>query len=69
MKCALCGHEFTQEEALCNPACPMASGCPVICCPQCGYQTTDESRSTLVRLARKVGAIARIGSWGRKEPS
>ena len=69
MKCALCGHEFTQEEALCNPACPMAGGCPVICCPQCGYQTTDESRSTLARLARKAGALARIGPRRRKEPS
>jgi hypothetical protein len=69
MKCALCGHEFTQEEAVCNPACPMAEGCLVVCCPRCGYQTLDESRSVLVRLARKAGAIVRPGSRGRKEPS
>jgi hypothetical protein len=69
MKCALCGHEFTQEEALCNSACPLADGCPVVCCPRCGYQTVDESRSILARLARRAGGLARkMGSQGRREP-
>jgi hypothetical protein len=69
MKCALCGHEFTPDEARCSPACPLAGGCPVVCCPRCGYQTLDESRSVLVRLARKAGAVAKRVAGAREEVS
>lgn len=57
MKCGLCGYEFTEEEAGCSPACPLAGGCAVICCPRCGYGAPDESRSTLLRLARRARDI------------
>jgi hypothetical protein len=67
MKCELCGHEFTPDDVRCNPACPLAGGCPVVCCPRCGYQTLGDSRSTLVRLARKAGGVVRIFSRGREE--
>lgn len=66
MKCGLCGHKFSQDDVRCSSACPLAGGCPVICCPRCGYQTLDESRSVLVRLARKAGAFVRTFSQGRK---
>jgi hypothetical protein len=69
MKCALCGHEFTPDDVRCSPACPLSGGCPVVCCPQCGYQTVDESRSALVRLARKAGAVLKTGAKARKEAS
>ncbi len=58
MKCGLCGHEFTEQEGGCNPACPFVGGCSLVCCPRCGYHAPDESRSTIVRLARKVREIA-----------
>jgi hypothetical protein len=69
MKCALCGFDFTLDDVRCDPACPLARGCPVVCCPRCGYQTLDESRSALVRLARKAGRAVRNVSRGRDEPS
>jgi Fe2+ transport system protein FeoA len=61
MKCGLCGHKFTQDEVRCHPACPLVGNCPVVCCPRCGYQTPDESRSTLLRLGRRARALARRG--------
>jgi predicted Zn-ribbon and HTH transcriptional regulator len=67
MKCALCGYEFTLDDVRCSSACPLASGCPVVCCPRCGYQTLDESRSALVRLARKARTVLKTGAKARKE--
>lgn len=32
----------------------MGSGCNLICCPNCGYQVVDESKSRLVNLLRRV---------------
>ena len=69
MKCALCGHAFDADDVRCSPACPLAGGCPVVCCPRCGYQTLDESRSVLVRLARKAGAVAKRVAGAREEVS
>ncbi len=69
MKCALCGHEFTQNEGMCSPACPLVGGCSVVCCARCGYGAPDESRSTLVRLARRVRDMARRGPQHGEETS
>ena len=46
--CPLCGH--LMDEAGCD-ACPMGSGCPMVCCPACGYTTIDTSKTTVGRLA------------------
>ncbi len=67
MKCALCGHEFSPDEAGCTPSCPMAGGCAVVCCPRCGYGAPDEQRSSIVRLARKAGDLLRKGTPRREE--
>lgn len=32
----------------------MHSGCNLVCCPNCGYQTVNPDRSKLVRLARYI---------------
>ena len=32
----------------------MGSRCATLCCPACGYTTVDDSRSTLVRLWRRL---------------
>jgi hypothetical protein len=58
MKCGLCGHEFSEQDAICDPACPLGGGCAIVCCPRCGYGAPDESRSKLLRLGRKVWHVA-----------
>jgi hypothetical protein len=32
----------------------MAAGCAIICCPNCGYQVVDESKSGSLALLRKI---------------
>ena len=61
MKCGLCGHEFSERDGICNSACPLAGGCSVVCCPRCGYGVPAESRSTLLRLARKARDMVQRG--------
>lgn len=39
---------------LCHAGCPLAERCAVICCPNCGYQVVDESKSKSVRAMRKM---------------
>lgn len=56
MKCALCGYQFDNAALACYGQCPLASGCHIICCPNCGYQTVDESRSETVNLLLKLKA-------------
>ncbi len=47
MKCSLCGYAFDETALVCHASCPMADHCAIICCPNCGYQTVDESKSRL----------------------
>lgn len=54
MKCALCGLEFDETAVACHVSCVFAKHCTVICCPGCGYQTPDTSRSRLARSLRRV---------------
>ena len=48
----MCGGGFDPDQHLACQACPMNSGCDLVCCPNCGYQTVDPGRSKLVRLVR-----------------
>ncbi len=57
MKCALCGYEFDETELDCHTQCPLADGCAIVCCPHCGYQVVDETKSDMVSLARKIQAL------------
>lgn len=52
IQCSMCGQRFDPEQHLACRACPMHSGCNLVCCPACGYQTVDPGRSKMVRLAR-----------------
>jgi len=52
IQCSMCGQRFDPEQHLACRACPMHSGCNLVCCPACGYQTVDPGRSKIVRLAR-----------------
>jgi hypothetical protein len=64
VKCALCGYEFDSGALACYGKCPLASGCHIICCPNCGYQTVDESRSGTVNLLLKLKSAI-----GKRQPA
>ncbi|MBI4728866.1 MAG: hypothetical protein HY775_05110 [Acidobacteria bacterium] len=55
-RCALCGLSFDPAASGCRGSCPVAGGCAVVCCPRCGYQTVDESRSRLAARIDRLGA-------------
>ncbi len=43
MKCPLCGMEFNPEHAQKACAgCPLAKGCNLVKCPNCGYEVPKE---------------------------
>ena len=54
MRCALCGFEFDASVMQCHSACPMNESCTVVCCPQCGYQMVDESKSVSAGWLRRL---------------
>jgi Fe2+ transport system protein FeoA len=58
MRCQLCGFEFETATMVCHGECPLGSHCNLICCPNCGYQVVDESKSLVTRLLRRVGVSA-----------
>ena len=63
MKCQLCGYEFDKTNLACHASCPLAKGCAIICCPNCGYQVVDEERSGMVNTVRKLKE--RLIQWQR----
>ncbi len=54
MICRLCGYEFETTAIACHTGCPMGSRCNLICCPNCGYQVVDESKSRIANLLRRL---------------
>ncbi len=59
MRCPLCGFEFDPAEMACHASCALNEYCAVICCPNCGHQTVDESKSKLAQALRR--ALDRMG--------
>lgn len=57
IRCDLCGHTYEPNELVCHASCPLAEKCAVICCPNCGYQVVDTSRSGVLTLAQKVRSL------------
>ncbi|HET7772155.1 MAG TPA: FeoA domain-containing protein [Chloroflexota bacterium] len=56
-RCPLCGGPIAPISHC--VVCPLAGACQVQCCPRCGYQTVDETRSAAARLVRRLfGAFA-----------
>jgi hypothetical protein len=52
----MCGHSFTREEgAACRTGCPVAGGCGMVTCPNCGHEHAPESKlvSLVKRLVRR----------------
>lgn len=58
----MCGTTFDPAEASACSSCPLGADCSLACCPACGYSTVDAHRSTLARLARRLGSAARRSS-------
>jgi hypothetical protein len=54
MRCQLCGFEFEAGLGSRCLACPLGASCTTICCPNCGYQTIDESQSRAAGLLKAV---------------
>jgi Fe2+ transport system protein FeoA len=62
MRCALCGFEFDQTQMACHASCALNAHCAVICCPNCGHQTVDESASKVAQGVRRLmNRVARRG--------
>ena len=59
MHCPLCGFEYDEKQLACHVACPLAAGCAILCCPNCGYQMVDEDKSRLAKLLRRWWKTAR----------
>jgi Fe2+ transport system protein FeoA len=53
MRCPLCGYEFDAAQMTCHTSCTFNQQCAVICCPNCGYQMLDESKSRIAGWLRK----------------
>ena len=54
MRCRLCGYEFDATTMICHAECPLGRHCNLLCCPNCGYQVVDVSKSVLARLLRRL---------------
>jgi len=54
MQCQLCGYEFDERQLSCHAACAFNERCAIICCPNCGYQVVDESKSGLAAALRRA---------------
>ncbi|MBI3159111.1 MAG: ferrous iron transport protein A [Chloroflexi bacterium] len=53
LTCPLCGVEFQAGDPSACAACPLASDCRLVCCPNCGYQQPDPAGSRLARWAAR----------------
>ena len=54
MRCQLCGFEFDETQMVCHASCAFNKYCTIICCPNCGHQTVDESKSKLAEAFRRI---------------
>jgi Fe2+ transport system protein FeoA len=54
VQCPLCSFEFLPVGDACHTGCPLAGHCHMICCPNCGYQMVDATRSRLAGWLRKL---------------
>jgi Fe2+ transport system protein FeoA len=64
MHCQLCGFFFIESNLSCRASCGLTKHCSIICCPNCGYQVVDESKSGIATVLREAWDhfSGRIGS-------
>ena len=67
--CPLCSHIFTPSGLACHSHCPLGSHCNLICCPQCGYQLIDESRSRAAGWLRRLLPASKPADAATVRPS
>jgi hypothetical protein len=63
--CAMCGHTYDPQENAACPTCPLNKGCSLTCCPKCGYESVDPSRS---RLAGLFSSLFKINKTSGEAP-
>jgi Fe2+ transport system protein FeoA len=64
MRCQLCGFDFDESQLSCHSSCTFNKHCAIICCPNCGYQVADVSRS---RVAQALGRLLARHRFPRTE--
>lgn len=69
MRCQLCGFEFDETEMSCHASCALGKHCAIVCCPNCGYQVVDESKSKLAQALTRAIHRARGRPAGSEAPS
>jgi Fe2+ transport system protein FeoA len=67
MRCGLCGHRFDAASLACHSACPLGAHCNLICCPNCGFQVVDATKTRLGGWLSRVVPARR--SEGETRPS
>jgi FeoA domain len=50
-QCPMCGYRYEAEGQTACRSCPLNSGCGLVCCPACGFQTVRIESSKLASLA------------------
>lgn len=68
MRCQLCAYEFDETQLRCHTSCPFNEHCAVICCPNCGYQVVDDSKSRLAEMVRRL-LQSRVGAKRSARPA
>lgn len=54
LTCSMCGHTFDPADQACCLDCPLNSGCTLVRCPVCGFETADPNQSGLARLFNRL---------------
>lgn len=67
--CPMCGHRFNAKGNSACQACPLNSGCQMVCCPVCGYQTINPEGSALARMASQLFVLKKHDSQVNKPTS
>ncbi len=52
LSCPVCGGELREHVSGCS-TCPMHSGCEMVCCENCGYETVVP-RSKVIDFVRRL---------------
>ena len=54
IQCSMCGQRFDPDQHIGCEACPLHSGCILVCCPNCGHQTVNPYKSKFARLLQSL---------------
>jgi len=54
MQCPLCGFLFDESDMHCQAGCAFNRHCTILCCPNCGYQFVDVSKSSLAAKLKQA---------------